>query len=59
MIHTVVRCDKCRFKAVLSGVPGIQEIKRELKRQGWKVTDTGHYCGRCWGGHHGDGSAAL
>ena len=46
MIHTVVRCDKCReYKAVLSGAPGKREIQRELKRQGWKMTDTGHYCG--------------
>ena len=57
---TVVRCDKCReYKAVLSGAPGKREIQRELKRQGWKVTENGHYCGRCVDGSLRDGKAAL
>lgn len=60
MIHTVVRCDRCReYKAVLSGAPGKREIQRELKRQGWKVTEDGHMCGRCKVEHNGNGSAAL
>lgn len=57
---TKVRCDGgCNYAAVFAGKLTAGKAAARVRKQGWKVTDTGHLCGRCWVGHHGDGKAAL
>lgn len=46
---TIARCEKCRCKALFDGELADKRVVAKIKKQGWKMTDTGHYCGRCAG----------
>ena len=44
---TIARCEKCRCKALFNGELADKRVVAKIKKQGWKVTEDGHMCGRC------------
>ena len=38
---------KCRCKALFNGELADKRVVAKIKKQGWKVTEDGHMCGRC------------
>ena len=45
---TVVHCDGSRkYTAVFDGKLTARKAGEQIKKHGWKMTEDGHYCGRC------------